>query len=91
MGPHSGKAREQILVLGQFDLGLRIGCLRALCKYVENKACTVENLNLQFAFKIGHLLGRKVIVEYYESYAVFLDILLYFFKFAFPTNVRGLG
>lgn len=86
-----GPGETQILVLGQFDLGLRIGCLRALCKYVENKACTVENLNLQFAFKIGHLLGRKVIVEYYESYAVFLDILLYFFKFAFPYECTWVG
>ncbi len=80
MGPHSGESGQQILILREFDLGLCVGGLCAFCKYVENQACAVENLHLKLALEVGDLLGGEVVIEYHESYFVFVDILLYLVK-----------
>ncbi len=91
VGPHTGQAGKQVLVLGKLHLGLGRRRLRALGEDVENQARPVENLDLQLLLYVGNLLCREVIVENHHSDVVLLDIFLYFLQLAFADESRGVG
>ncbi len=52
VGPQARQARQQVLVLGQFDLGFGVGCLGAAREDVENQRGAVENLYLELLLDV---------------------------------------
>ena len=83
MGPHTGKARQHILVVGQLYLHFCVGGLGPLGKYLQYKACTVYNVRAgDYLFYITLLHAREFIVKDYVLYLVGLTVFLYFFKLA---------
>ena len=86
MGPHSGQSRQQILILRQLHLRLGIGRLCAFSKNIEDKAGAVEDLDLQFAFNVGHLFRCQIIVKDSHADIVVLHKLLDFLQFAFADK-----
>ena len=91
VGPHSGKAREQILVLRQLHLGAGRGRLCSFCENVEDEARAVEDLYLEFLLDVEHLLGREVVVEDDEAYLVVFHILAYLVELAGAHVCAGIG
>ena len=82
VGPHTGKAWQQILVLRQFHLHLGVGGLRTACENIENQAGAVEHLHLGFLLNVCDLLWRKVVVENHQVHLVLIHIVLDFSQFA---------
>ena len=64
MGPHAGKPRQQVFVLGQLYLQPALFGFGSLGKDVENQRAAVEHPNLCHLLQCAVLRGRQVIVEY---------------------------
>ena len=91
MGPHARQSRQQVLVLGQFDLHLGAGRLGTLGKDVEDEARAVERLDLDGFLDKGDLFGREVIIKDDEADVVLLDIGHNFLEFSFAHIGGAVG
>ena len=74
VGPHARQSRQQVLVLGELDLRLGAGRLRAAGEDVEDEARAVEDFHLQLALDVRHLLRGQVVVENHQADVVVLDV-----------------
>ncbi len=77
VGPHVGEAGQQVLVLGQFHLGLCVSRRGPLGKNVEDEVGPVEHLSLgNLLFDVAELNGTEFIVEDDHVDVLFLDEFL---------------
>ena len=91
VGPHARQTRQQILVLGQFDLHLGTGCLGPFGKNVEDEARAVKCLDLYCLLDKGDLFGREVIIKDDEADVVLLDIGHNFLQFSLAHIGSAVG
>jgi hypothetical protein len=64
VGPHPGQAGQQVLVLGQIDLGARLRRLGPLGENVQDQRRSVEHFHpVQGLVYVADLRGAKVIVK----------------------------
>ena len=67
VSPKTCETRQEVLVLGKFNLCLGSRCLSSAGKDVENEACAVEDLPAEFLFDDLKLLRTEIIVEDHKS------------------------
>ena len=64
--PHTGQARQKVLVLRQFHLQLALARLGALGENVEDQARAVEHAHAEFLLQHAHLRRGELIVKHRE-------------------------
>ena len=92
VGPHTGQAGIQILVLRQLDLHARLGRLGPHRENIQDEQAAVEHLDIaEFAFEVTHLGRRQIIVEDNRIDGVGQDKLLNLLQLAFAHKGAGIG
>ena len=64
--PHTGQARQQVLILRQFHLQLALARLGALGKDVEDQARAVEHAHAELLLQHAHLRRGELVVKHRE-------------------------
>ena len=83
VGPHAGKPWKHIVVPGQLNLHLSVGCLGSLGKYFQDQACAVDDrAAFDYLFNIPLLHPGKLIVEDDIGNLVFFAVRSDFFQFS---------
>ena len=94
VGPLSGEAGQQVLVLGQLDLQLALVGGGVAAEYVEDERCSVDDLDLvllaaagegtwgQYALKVALLGWGELVVEDHDVGGEFLDQFAQLFQLA---------
>ena len=80
--PHSGQARQQILILGQLDLRLGVRRPCAAREDVEDEQRAVEHERVQRLLDVLLLRRLQVVVDNHGLYVVLFDILPDLFELA---------
>ena len=81
VGPHPGQARQQVFILGQFNLGACVRSNGAAGKNIEDEVVAVEDAALERVLNVTDLAGRQFIVEHHHVNRVFLHPVPDFFEF----------
>ncbi len=84
MSPHSGQARQKILVLCKLYLCLCVCGLCPLGEYVEYKVGPVKNPYVEFPFYVPELGRGQLVVEDYGINLVFSYEVFDFLQLSAP-------
>ena len=76
MGPHTGEAGQQVLVLGQLHLQLALGSVGPVGKNVQDQGVAVDDPAGKVLLQRPPLRGRQLVVKDHQVYVVGLDQFL---------------
>ena len=91
VGPHAGQARQQVFILGQFDLGASVGSLGARGKNVEDQVGPIHHFDLEQSLDVFELRGSEFVVKNGQVHAVFLNVFFDLLHFTTPQEGTGIG